>query len=193
MSKLGTLRDQIASSIDIDELRNLCLDVAIDYDELVGGNKSTKIGSLIIRLQSRSHLGILLDTLQGLRPNLQWPAIADIESDIAQGISDNLLDGRKKRFLEAQAKVPELMAEMRKDLSEVGNEYIREFFLADKSWIMNNRDECFAYYFNDFKNLPGQLHVLENYKFVIDISPNSIKWYRMSEEFVDFLLNRETN
>jgi hypothetical protein len=48
---------------------------------------------------------------------------------------------------------------------------------------------CFVYYFEEHENLQGKMHILENYRFVIDMTPTptSVKKYRLTEEFVELL------
>lgn len=91
-------------------------------------------------------------------------------------------------FQKVKKSMPELIKEMKKDLSEKGNEFIREFFIIGKSWILNTSEPYFCYFFEDHDNLQGKIHVLENYGFLIDVTPGNAKMYRMTEEFVDLLL-----
>jgi hypothetical protein len=91
-------------------------------------------------------------------------------------------------FLKVKASMPELILEMKKDLTDEGNAFTREFFIISKSWILNVVDPCFVYYFEDHENLQGKIHILENYGFVIDVTPGNAKKYRMTEGFVELLL-----
>ena len=85
--------------------------------------------------------------------------------------------------------MPDLVSEMRADLSREGSEFIREFFLVSKKWVMNyGRIPRFVYYYEEHDNLDGKIQVLENYGFVIDITTGNAKKYRMTEEFVELLL-----
>lgn len=91
-------------------------------------------------------------------------------------------------FLKVKASMPELIAEMKEDLTKEGNEFIREFFINSTSWTLNVIDPHFVYYFEDHENLQGKIHILENYGFVIDVTHGKTKKYRMTEEFVVLLL-----
>lgn len=95
-------------------------------------------------------------------------------------------------FQKVKAKMPELISEMRADLSKDDQEFVREFFLVSKKWTMNyGETRRFTYFFEDHSNLEGKVQVLENYGFVLNVRPGPAKIYRMTEEFVDFLLEAE--
>ena len=91
-------------------------------------------------------------------------------------------------FQKVKALMPELIAEMKKDLSKEDNKFIREFFIVSKRWILNVTHPCFVYYFEDHENLQGKIHIMENCGFVMDVTPKNAKKYRMTEEFVELLL-----
>lgn len=91
-------------------------------------------------------------------------------------------------FQNVKTSMPGLIAEMKEDLTKKGNEFIREFFIISKRWTLNVTDPCFVYYLEDHENLQGKIHVLENYGFVIDVTPGNAKMYRMTEEFVELVL-----
>lgn len=44
----------------------------------------------------------------------------------------------------------------------------------------------FVYYVNN--NLQNKVHILKNLGYVIDITPGNVSIYRMTEEFVKFIL-----
>ena len=91
-------------------------------------------------------------------------------------------------FLKVKALMPKVLAEIKEDLTKEGNEFTREFFIISKHWTLNVIDPCFVYYFEDHENLQGKIHILENYGFVIDVTPKNAKKYRMTEEFVELLV-----
>ena len=49
-------------------------------------------------------------------------------------------------FQKVKKSMPELIKEMKEDLSKEGDEFIREFFIVGKSWILNVREPCFCYF-----------------------------------------------
>ena len=91
-------------------------------------------------------------------------------------------------FLKIKTAMPELIAEMKEDLSQAGNKFIREFFIVSKRWTLNAGVPCFIYYFEDHEGLQGKIHVLENHSFVIDVTRGNAKKYRMMENFVDLVV-----
>jgi hypothetical protein len=128
------------------------------------------------RATERKKLSSILE--QGLRA-----IFVDLEGQITKLDPDPL----KVAFQKVKATMPDLISEMREDLSREGNEFIREFFLASRRWVMNT-DLCFIYYFEDHRSLQGKIQVMENYGFVIDVTVTNAKKYRMTEEFVEMLL-----
>jgi len=94
------------------------------------------------------------------------------------------------KFLKIKSSMPELIANMKKDLTKEGNNFIRELFIISNQWALQVANPCFFYYFEEHENLQGKIHILENYGFVIDMTPTptSVKKYRLTEEFVELLL-----
>jgi hypothetical protein len=93
----------------------------------------------------------------------------------------------KAAFLKVKTSMPELIAEMKEDLTKEGNEFNREFFIVSRRWTLNVV-RCFFYYFEDHGDLQGKIHVLENYGFVKDVTPGNAKKYRMIEDFVELVV-----
>ncbi len=89
-----------------------------------------------------------------------------------------------------ERKLPELIAEMRVDLSE--NLYVREFIIMSKRTSYNgSRKKIFNYYFEDHEDLHGKVKICENYGAIIDITYNSVDRFRFTEDFVDYLLGAD--
>jgi len=95
----------------------------------------------------------------------------------------------EKEFQEVKQQMPELIAEIKNDLLQEGNNLIREFFISKRSYTLNVSDKCFVYFDDDHENLKSKVHILENHGYIIDITPGNAPKYRMSEEFVKFVLN----
>jgi hypothetical protein len=87
--------------------------------------------------------------------------------------------------------MPELIEEMSIDLKKTP--LIRDFFVVSKKWVMNYGDPCFVYYTEDHENLSSKIKILENYGFVIDISPGNAPKYRIMENFSEYLLALHEN
>lgn len=60
------------------EIRELCFDLDIPYDELSGRGKREKIMELIGYLERRNRLADLLELGRHLRPNVNWPTAAAV-------------------------------------------------------------------------------------------------------------------
>lgn len=92
---------------------------------------------------------------------------------------------RKEQFQILLEKMPNLLKEMKEDLSSDNNQIIREFvILPNKHVIFNSTKKRFVYYEEEYENLKEKIDILENQHFVVDITKKHTPLYRMSEEFV---------
>ncbi|MCL4264102.1 MAG: hypothetical protein KJ069_12840 [Anaerolineae bacterium] len=96
---LGPLRRQIADSFDLDELRTLCLDMGIRYDDLSGDTISAKTASLVATMQRRGQLGQLTAVLQRERPHVTWflPAQLEQQYGLRRNVHAAWIDGVLKQ------------------------------------------------------------------------------------------------
>lgn len=72
VSGLGLLRQNIVTSFNLDEIRGICLDIAINYEELSGETLSARAGSLVAYCQRRQLLTVLISRCAELRVHLNW-------------------------------------------------------------------------------------------------------------------------
>jgi hypothetical protein len=92
-------------------------------------------------------------------------------------------------FLEIKKQMPELIAEMKKDFMGEDGEFVREFFVMSKRHILGGTEKNrFVYYEEDHDNLHGKIDILENRRYIVDVTPGNTPIYRMSEEFVKLVL-----
>jgi TIR domain len=99
--------------------------------------------------------------------------------------------GRDESYTKISTLMPQLLAEMRKDLSEAP--LAREFIVISKVvayWYDPNK-KIFTYYFEDHPELDGKLRILENFGFVRDVRFNQVPRFVMEEKFVDYLTTSE--
>jgi formylglycine-generating enzyme required for sulfatase activity len=74
--QLTQLRKLLIAHFSLDELRVLCFDMGLEYEELPGNTRSTKMHGLIEYLQRRGELPKLLAEASELRPTITWPTFA---------------------------------------------------------------------------------------------------------------------
>ena len=71
----SSLRDELDGRFDMGEIRTLCFDLGVDFDNLAGETKIAKAQSLIIYLNKRGRTDELIYRLLELRPDADWTAI----------------------------------------------------------------------------------------------------------------------
>lgn len=69
------LRDLIAKYFDLEEIKVLCFDLNVDYEELKGENKAGKTMSLVLYFNRRSKLFSLIQKCKEERPLVNWDAV----------------------------------------------------------------------------------------------------------------------
>jgi hypothetical protein len=69
---LAWLRQQIEQLFSKDELRTLCFDLGVDYDNLEGKGKAGKTRELVLYMNRQRRLGELVAACERLRPGLDW-------------------------------------------------------------------------------------------------------------------------
>ena len=69
------LRQLMSGYFDLDELRQLAFDLNVDWDEVAGEAKSTKIVVLVGMLERNGRLAELMTALQAQRPQVNWPEL----------------------------------------------------------------------------------------------------------------------
>lgn len=69
------LRELIAKHFNLDEIRMLCFNLNIDYEDLSGDNKAGKTMSLVLYFNRRKDLSGLIQKLREERPRVDWDVI----------------------------------------------------------------------------------------------------------------------
>jgi len=69
---LAGLRQILVSRFDEGDLRTLCFDLGVEYDDLPGEGKANKARELVAYLKRRNRIGELLETGKRLRPDITW-------------------------------------------------------------------------------------------------------------------------
>lgn len=101
---LGPLRRQMVDCFDLNELRTLCLDMGIRYDDLSGDTISTKTASLVAIMQRRGQLAKLTAVLQHERPHITWfvPAQLEQQYGLRRNVRAAWIDGVLKQSVTAE-------------------------------------------------------------------------------------------
>jgi hypothetical protein len=95
----------------------------------------------------------------------------------------------RKQFCNVASKMSELIKEIQVDLRKPGYSMVREFFiLPGKGVVLNAPGKHLEYYEDEHEDLPHKVTLLENHSYVTDVTCTNVPKYRMSEEFVDLLL-----
>ena len=97
----------------------------------------------------------------------------------------------KNTFKKVSRIMPELLIEMKKDLSDESFVLVREFFLCNKKNTVNSSSPRFRYHFDEHANLQNKIDVLENHGYIFDVTLGNTPIYRMTEEFVALLKEHE--
>ncbi|MCP4418853.1 MAG: hypothetical protein GY805_19730 [Chloroflexi bacterium] len=74
--QLTQLRKLLIKHFSLNELRVLCFDMGLEYEELPGDTRTTKMHGLIEYLQRRGKLPKLLAEVSEQRPTVTWPMLA---------------------------------------------------------------------------------------------------------------------
>jgi len=80
---LVRLRQILATRFNEGELRTLCFDLEVDYGDLPGGGKASKARELVAYLARRDRIGELIETGKGLRPEIDWGDVFEVDKEAA--------------------------------------------------------------------------------------------------------------
>ena len=72
---LAQLRHKVIELFNDDEVRNLCFDLGVDYDNLPGNAKPGKVRELIIELDRRQNISKLFELCRKERPDSGWDSV----------------------------------------------------------------------------------------------------------------------
>lgn len=101
--KLQELNKKINRTFNESELKNLCFNLEIDYENLSGNTKSDKIRELILFCQRHNRISELLKNCERLRPNIKWDS-QKLSQNIRQRHEPEAVDHdlHKKKQADAQ-------------------------------------------------------------------------------------------
>ena len=75
MAVLIQLHQLLGQRFDEEELRDLCFDLGVDYDDLRGEGKASKARELVSHLDRRGRLADLASAGKQMRPDIAWDNI----------------------------------------------------------------------------------------------------------------------
>jgi hypothetical protein len=128
----------------------------------------------------------IISFIIGITTGVLGSFIASRLSDKAKKKDD--YKDRRKEFKSLVAKMPNLVEEMKNDLSNPEMYGCKEFFISpSKNVVFNIRTPVFFYYEDEHDNLLSKIRMLENAEFVFDITPGNSPKYQFTEEFLDLL------
>jgi hypothetical protein len=78
---ISRLRSSLVKRLSESELRSLCFDLDIDYENIPGASKEDKIRELLIHLERRKRINELITIGSELRPDIKWTAFDKDESN----------------------------------------------------------------------------------------------------------------
>jgi len=115
----------------------------------------------------------------------QWKAVA--ETSAARGLEyrRSIDTDSEQVFMKLESMMPDLLAEMRKDLTEYP--LSREFVVLSKRWTYCARGHELVYYFEDHPELENKLRILLNHGQIQDITNTNVSRYIIGEEFATYL------
>jgi hypothetical protein len=67
----------MADCLDMNEVRDLCFDLQVDFENLLGERKIDKIKALVGLFYRQNLLDVLINWLTGIRPDVDWPKTED--------------------------------------------------------------------------------------------------------------------
>jgi len=114
-----------------------------------------------------------------------WKAEAEHSAAKALERKSAVLVGREELFACLERLMPELLAEMRKDLAAYS--LGREFVVYRKGIHYWGRGHELVYHPDDHPDLENKLHILKNHDPIQDIAYNDVSRFRLSEQLVAYL------
>jgi hypothetical protein len=115
----------------------------------------------------------------------QWKASAEKSTARELEYQRSIDTDSDQVFIELERIMPDLLAEMRKDLTEYP--LSREFVVLKKRWTYLGSGDELAYYFEDHHQLENKLRILLNHGLIQDITNTNVSRYVFSEKFARYL------
>lgn len=124
-------------------------------------------------------------TRYGVATLRRWKALAEATTARELESRSSTTTYSSQKFIKLENLMPELISEMRKDLTS--NPLSREFVILKKSWSYWAKGYELVYYFDDHPDLENKLRILQNYGLIQDITYNNVTRYIITEELASYL------
>ncbi len=95
-----------------------------------------------------------------------------------------------KRFQKIKSQMPDLIAEIKDDLSTPKCEMFRDCFVIPKGTQLWASDGSFIYEDDGENNYFSKMKILETSGYIYDITPGNAQMYRFTEEFVELVKHK---
>ncbi len=139
---LPRFRTQLAQSFNLDEIKDACFELGVDYEELSGDTKSGRIRELLTYLKRRDSMGGLIAYCVKIRPTQPWDFVksqAEQQQEFVQGL--NLPDSFQRRYLDSKferyMRAWQLLTELRNSGNELWQQASQEN-LINFSHVLKN-------------------------------------------------------
>ncbi len=97
------LRRILVDHFDADELKTLCFELQIEYDDLLGTSRAGKARELITYLERRDRLPEVVKIGKAMRPNAPWESLSTEESPILDPDRRERIESLRHQLSEAVA------------------------------------------------------------------------------------------
>jgi hypothetical protein len=167
------------------------LDLEVEYYDIAGNSYvyKTKIevsGSVLPLTLGNDNPAKMVKALESIHEVILKLTIS---SEKAAKPSFVLSKPSESIFTDIENLIPELLAEMKKDLREY--RVAREFIIRSKDAVDNEDENNFIlqYFFEDHDWLRSKLRILENHALIYEITYNNTLRFVISEELATYLTN----
>ena len=113
---MARLRQLLSSRFSLEELQDLCFELAVDFEDLPAQGKSNKARELVAYLARRNQIARLITVGEDLRPDIPWSDFSVIAVPSSAGTEQligNLHEKRADALSELFAQIVELGDQLR--------------------------------------------------------------------------------
>ena len=131
------LHQILVARFDEEELRTLCFDLGVDYDDLPAHGKASKARELVRHVERRGQTLELVRTGKRIRPDISWEGISEVPSTPPR--EDTPHHEASKLTEEERQSIERQIAILRRNLAHL-EEQIARFGMVPPLHLLNERD-----------------------------------------------------